>query len=266
VATVVDDHSLTFVAPAGELWSSGDLLVRSRNGEAYLERAVSYMQPGLLAADTLQGSIFHIDPVTSVATTIQSGISIPTSGLAIDPSDGAVYAAHGPHGGQGPHVARIDLQFNSESIVANFQSKVNDMTVEGPGVLLVTSRNQQGIFRLTPSTGESVKLSSLPTFYGPGNSIAADNNGLVVVSSNGTAGNLVDFSDGAFGNQTLLLGAGDTRLRAMTFVGPALFAVQGKPSHVEASLVQINPSTGAIQQKGFLYGGMDALATIPLAP
>jgi hypothetical protein len=260
LVTVVSDTELAVTTPPGPHMPV-TVAVTTDGGAAPAAIRFRYLAP-LYAADarsTTPGNLYIVDPSNATSTFV-GALGVAVTGLALSPGGILFGATTVKSGGNAlvtidPYTARATT-IGPLLTAANAAAGTPDLAFEGTQLLGWGT----GLTVIDPATGRVTPFAGQSSRSG-GMGLASAGAGLILLA-NGANLATVNSRDG-------MLTAGPTlssnkSMNSLTFVGATLYGSQATSTTPNtATLVTINPATGATTIIGTLPPNIDAIEGIP---
>jgi hypothetical protein len=260
--TVVSDVEIIVTTPVGPHMAV-TVTVATDGGTTAAAAKFRYLAP-LYAADgrgVTPGNLYMVDPTSAVSTFI-GALGVAVTGLALSPG-GVLFGATTARGGGAlvtidPYTARVTTVAPLLT-TTNAATSTPDLAFEGTRLL----GWHDGAFAvIDPTTARVTPFAGQSRNGGMG--LASAGSGVLLLA-NGFNLATVNTTNGAlFAGPTL---SSNKTMNSLTFVGSTLYGSQATTTLPNAAtLVTINPATGATTIIGTLPPNIDAIEGIPTQP
>lgn len=262
MVTVVSDTELTVTTPAGPHMPV-TVAVTTDGGTASAAIRFRYLAP-LYAAEArgaTPGSLYTVDP-TNATTTYVGALGVAVTGLALSPA-GILFGATAPKGGGAlvtidPYTARATT-IGPLRTAANVAAHSPDLAFEGTKLL---GWHDASLTVIDPATGRVTPFSGQAS--GGGMGLASAGPGVLLLAQTFNLATVNTTNGNVAAGPTL---SSNKSMNSLTFVGATLYGSQATTTTPNtATLVTINPATGATTIIGTLPPNIDAIEGIPTQP
>lgn len=240
-ADVLNDRTLTFVAPPGRPLVEPDLEVLDRRGRALVRRAFRYapsLRPGLLLFPRIGAFAVFFDPADLSTTTISwfQGATIRFSAVVLD-ARGDYWALD-----RARRWGRLDMKAQRIEAILAVQGWMPTVLRVGRDHFAL-DRSAARFGRFDPGSGQFSPIGDAPLPCCGSYGLATDG-ATTYFTARGPDGpelNTVDPATGEVGTPVPLLGAPAFSVEEMRFFGGTLYAVSR-----DNTVVTIDPATGEV--------------------